>query len=523
MSEASALARGETAAPAPTGERPLILVVDDELGYREGIRRILAARGYCAETAVDGADALRVAAEREFPIVLVDLKMPRVDGFELIARLRELRPDTLCIVVSAFATIESAVQTTKMGAFDFVVKPFAPDDLLLVVSRAVDAWRRAQETARLRQERELHLLELAAEQSRLRTILQSMGDGLLVVNVDGMIVLDNPVARRLLGRVGCASLSGSIEDVGAGAALAAAVRAELALGAQAEGASLEIQPPSGEGRAERFLHAILSPVRDADERVLGVVVILADVTDAKALDRAKTRFISMVAHELRAPIAAVEGYLHMMRTGSFDSEPGRLAQVAGRCLERTGALLCLIQDLLEITRQQGGRPERHCEPLDLAALCTSLVEFQRPLATERSVTLDLDAPASLPTLRADRAEVERVVTNLLSNAIKYNRPGGRVRIALRASANLLVLEVADDGIGMSAQECARLGEEFFRAKNPATRGITGTGLGIALVKKIVADYNGALEVQSAPDKGSTFRVLWPLAPAESRAALDPSG
>ena len=511
MSEASSFGRSQPAPPVPAGERPLILVVDDELGYREGIRRILGARGYACETAVDGADALRAAAEREFPIVLVDLKMPGVDGFELIRRVRERRPDTLCIVVSAFATIESAVQTTKMGAFDFVVKPFAPDDLLLVVNRAVDAWRQSRETARLRLERERHLLELAAEQSRLRTILQSMGDGLLVVNVDAAVVLDNPVARRLLDRVGSSSLSGPIDEVGGGAALADAVRAELALGSRAEGASLEIRLPSLEGRSERFLHAILSPVRDADGHVLGVVVILADVTDAKALERAKTRFIAMVAHELRAPIAAVEGYLHMMKTGSFDTEPGRLAQVAGRCLERTGALLCLIQDLLEITRRESGRAERHCEPLDLAALCAALVEFQRPLAAERAIELSIDAPASLPPLRADRAEVERVVTNLLSNAIKYNRQGGSVRVTLRTNGSLLVLEVSDDGIGMSAEERGRLGEEFFRAKNTATRGITGTGLGVALVKKIVAEYNGALEVESTPGAGSTFRVLWPLA------------
>ena len=200
MSEA--LTERATGAGRAAGvEHPRILVVDDELGYREGIRRILIGRGYPCETACDGAEALRTVEHSDFPIVLVDLKMPGVDGFELIRRLRERKPETLCIVVSAFATIESAVQTTKMGAFDFVVKPFAPDDLLLVVSRATETWRLACEAARLRAERDRHLFELATEQSRLRTILQSMGEGLLVVNIDREIVLDNPVARRFLGRV----------------------------------------------------------------------------------------------------------------------------------------------------------------------------------------------------------------------------------------------------------------------------------------------------------------------------------
>ena len=515
MSEATADRPTDAARIVVGDEQPHILVVDDELGYREGIRRILTGRGYRCETASDGAEALAAVERADFPIVLVDLKMPGVDGFELIRRLRERKPETLCVVVSAFATIESAVQTTKMGALDFVVKPFAPDDLLLVVSRAAETWRLACEAARLRAERDRHLLELAAEQSRLRTILQSIGDGLLVVNIDGAVVLDNPVARRLLGRVGCGSLAGPLEQAGVGPQLTAAVRAELAKGASASGASLELCLPPLESGAERFLRTTVGPVRDADGHVLGVVVILADVTDAKALDRAKTRFVSMVAHELKAPIAAVEGYLHMMRAGSFDAEPGRLAQVASRCLDRTGALLCLVQDLLEITRREAGGHERHRVPLEVGALCAALVEFHRPLAAERAVTLSLELPPSLPTLLADRAEIERVLTNLLSNAIKYNRPGGGVRVALSATATLLMLEVADDGIGMSAEERARLGEEFFRAKNAATRAITGTGLGIALVKKIVASYNGALEVRSEPGMGSTFRLLLPLEPAVS--------
>ena len=507
--------RATSAGRAAGAEHPRILVVDDELGYREGIRRILVGQGYPCETAGDGAEALRIVEHSNFPIVLVDLKMPGVDGFELIRRLRERKPETLCIVVSAFATIESAVQTTKMGAFDFVVKPFAPDDLLLVVSRATETWRLACEAARLRAERDRHLFELATEQSRLRTILQSIGDGLLVVNIDGDVVLDNPVARRLLGRVSRSSLAGPLEQAGGGPELNAAVRAELAKAESATGASLELCLPACEGAAERFLRAKVGPVRDADARLLGVVVILADVTDAKALDRAKTRFISMVAHELKAPIAAVEGYLHMMRTGSFVEEPGRLAQVATRCLDRTGALLCLVQDLLELTRREAGAHARHREPIDVGALCATLVEFHRPLATERSVTLGLSVPPSLPSLLADRAEIERVVTNLLSNAIKYNRAGGGVRVALSATSTLVVLEVADDGIGMSAEDRGRLGEEFFRAKNAATRGITGTGLGIALVHKIVASYNGAIEVRSEPGAGSTFRVLLPLEPVVS--------
>ncbi len=508
--------------PAAAPARPAILVVDDELGYREGIRRVLTGRGYQARAVADGAEALELAGGGEFPIVLVDLKMPGMDGFELIRRLRDRRPETLCVVVSAFATIESAVQTTKMGAFDFVVKPFAPDDLMVVVNRAAETWRLAREAEQLRAEREAHLLEIAAEKTRLRTILQSMGDGLLVVNIDGDVVLDNPASRRLLGRVQHASLSGPVERLLADEGFAAAVRRLLAGEPADAGAALEVRlapphlvgEPEGQAEGERFLRASLTPFRDGRGKVLGVVVLLSDLTDAKALERAKTLFVSMVAHELKAPVGAVEGYLHLIAGGSYDQQPGKVQEVATRCLERTGALLALIKDLLEMTRRDAGRQEQRLEPLDLGALCRDLCEFHRPEAERRAIALELEAEPALPALTADRGDLERVVTNLLSNAIKYNREGGRISVRLRRAEAALALEVADTGIGMSPEEQRRLGEEFFRAKNPRTRRITGTGLGLALVKRIALAYHGALEVESAVDQGTTVRVLLPCAPLE---------
>jgi two-component system, OmpR family, phosphate regulon sensor histidine kinase PhoR len=505
--------------PEEKQDVPPILVVDDELGFREGIRRILTARGYPVQTAASGTEALQLATEGEFPIVLVDLKMPGMDGFELIGRLRELHPATLCVVVSAFATIESAVQTTKMGAFDFVVKPFVPDDLLVVVRRAAETWRLGQEAERLRAEREAHLLQLAAEKTRLRTILQSMGDGLLVVNIDGDVVLDNPVARRLLGHVQRATLAGPLSgclndekvlgDVARmlhGTSEEVAVSVEMRVGEGREGLGINPTPESV------YLRVTLAPVRDEKGATLGVVVLLADITSAKAFERMKTLFVSMVAHELKAPIGAVEGYLNLILEGRFDSDRDLLRKTVARCLERTGALISLIQDLLEITRRENMQRERRIEPVDMKALAAGLVEFHRNDMERQKLSAQLVVDGGVRAVLGDHADLERVVTNLLSNAIKYNRPGGEIRVHVSMQGAVLCLEVKDTGIGMTPEETERLGEEFFRAKNPKTRMITGTGLGVALVKKIVDSYNGALQVESVLDQGSTFRVLLPAEP-----------
>jgi signal transduction histidine kinase len=242
------------------------------------------------------------------------------------------------------------------------------------------------------------------------------------------------------------------------------------------------------------------------------VVLLADITDAKAFERMKTFFVSMVAHELKAPIGAVEGYLNLMLSGALDSDPDRLKKIVARCLERTGALLTLIQDLLEITRREAGRHERRVEPVDMAALAATLLEFQRNDIEQHELTATLTIDGALPCVLADQGDMERVLTNLISNATKYNRKGGTISLRLSMAGALLRLEVTDTGIGMTPEEKQRLGQEFFRAKNPNTRTITGTGLGVALIKKIIESYNGALEVDSVPEQGSTFRVLLPTGP-----------
>jgi len=188
--------------------------------------------------------------------------------------------------------------------------------------------------------------------------------------------------------------------------------------------------------------------------------------------------------------------------------------VVQRCLQRTEALLALVQDLLEITRRDDGSLKKRLAPVDLEGLVRELLQFHGAAATARNVALDLEVAPGTPRPLGDRYDLERVVTNLLSNAIKYNREGGRVVVRVRAEGATAVLEVEDTGIGMNAEDQTQVGREFFRAKNAATRQITGTGLGLALTKRIVESHHGVLEVASEPGVGSTFRVLLPATPRE---------
>ncbi len=166
-----------------------VLVVDDEPGMREGCRRILLPEGHTVTTVASGEEALRVMAPGAFDLALVDLKMPGMSGMELLPRLREADPDFVCVMCTAYATLETAVQATKGGAYDYVPKPFTPDELIGVVDRALEVQWLTREAARLREEAERNLLLVAGEQSRTRTIIQNMADGVLVTNREGKLAL----------------------------------------------------------------------------------------------------------------------------------------------------------------------------------------------------------------------------------------------------------------------------------------------------------------------------------------------
>ncbi len=170
-----------------------VLVIDDEEGMREGMRRVLERRGFSVRTARDGETALRLLEEEPSDVALVDLKMPGIDGFKVTEHItRRFAGRTVVVIVSALATVEAAVEVTQHGAFDFLVKPFTPDDLVQVANRAAQQWR-------LIREREKYLSELAGERNLSHQMISSMHEGVVVLNIRREPVLMNPRAEHFLG------------------------------------------------------------------------------------------------------------------------------------------------------------------------------------------------------------------------------------------------------------------------------------------------------------------------------------
>ena len=216
-------------------------------------------------------------------------------------------------------------------------------------------------------------------------------------------------------------------------------------------------------------------------------------------------FISVLGHELKAPLAGIEGYLHLLKERTAGNDLSAYDHIIERCLERAGGMRKLILDLLDMTRVESGEKKRELVSLDVREIAKGALDTVRPDAEKHNLSLQLhgDGPVLMV---ADRNEIEIIFNNLLSNAVKYNRAGGRVDVHLSGDEQRVTIAVSDTGIGLTPDDAGRLFRDFVRIKNDQTRHITGSGLGLSLVKKLALMYGGNATVTSKPGAGSTFTV-----------------
>lgn len=493
------------------GRAVRVLVVDDERGVREGCRRVLLAEGHTVDVAPDARSGLKKIHRGGFDVILVDIKMPDMDGLDMIAAIHRLDPEAVCVVITGYASYDTAVTATKRGAYDFLAKPFTPEELAVKVARAGEQRQVLLAAKRAREEAESRLLELDTERGRLRTVVNCMADGVLVTNREGLLVLINPAALKMLRLSGVELVGRPAESVLPNAELVAGIEETLrSVGGDVTMTSRELSMPTeSPGAPLRSVMASVAPVRDARGQTLGAVTVLRDVTRMRELDRAKSRFVSLVSHELKAPLGAVQAYLNLLSAGMLGSAEQQ-QEILRRSSERIEALLGLVDDLLDLSRIETGRVERRVEPVEVSSLVREVARLLASQAQPRGIGIRDKLPDKLPPVYADRGELERVFTNLLSNAIKYNRDGGTVTLAGAAEGSWVQVSVADTGIGIPAQELPHLFEEFHRVRTPETREIVGTGLGLAIAKRLVEAAHGRIEVASELGKGSTFSVWLPV-------------
>ncbi len=487
-----------------------ILVCDDEKGIREGCRRILSSEGYTVDTAENGKLGMDKVKENSYDLVLVDLMMPVMGGLEMMEQVRQIDPGIILVVITGFATVETAVEAMKHGAYDYIPKPFNPDQLLAVINRGLDKRRLTIEKEKLREERDQRLLEVASEKSKLHTIVNSMADGILVINRERQLALWNPAVLKML------NVTGRV-DSGVGMDYRKALRQKdlvevinKAFSPDFSQYTIISEEVVLSGETPKTLMVILAGVRDEKGENLGVVCTFRDISELKEVEEVKSQFVRMVAHEIRAPLGAIEGYLNAYLTGVAGTDPQFNRQMLERAKLRAHSLMDLVNDLLLFAKLESKKVVRKKEFLDMTEIIESTVELFKVQGSTKDISFSVDIPDRLPLIEADRAEMEQLLTNLVSNAMKYNVKNGKVAVRAVPDGHYLSISVSDTGIGIDEESLPCVFDEFYRVSGPNTRYTTGTGLGLSIVKRIVESHFGEITVESKVEKGTTFTVKLPL-------------
>lgn len=220
------------------------------------------------------------------------------------------------------------------------------------------------------------------------------------------------------------------------------------------------------------------------------------------------QFLSVLSHELKAPLNAIEGYLRMMQEKQSGERIDDYAEPIDRSLQRIQGMRNLIMDLLDFTKIRLERKEEKIQEVDLTEIASGAIVTVQPYAIQMEVNINLDVRSDA-VIMADPSDMEIVFNNLISNAVKYNKRGGKVEITVDSTPAEVIIIVSDTGIGINITDTENLFAEFVRIKNEKTRNISGSGLGLSIVKKVVGLYNGTIKVESTPDIGTIFTIRLP--------------
>lgn len=479
------------------------LVVDDEKHIRLAVSRVIGRMGCVVQEAEDGEKALNIIRQQDVQLVFLDLKMPGLDGLEVQKRIRELDESILVIIITGYATLETAIEAMKHGAYDFIPKPFSVDQLRVITKRALDWIEMSRERKRLAEEKHRTLFDLATEKSRIKTIVESLPNGVLVTNRDGLVVLMNKAARNYLGLEKILEMGQPLEHYVQNQELCAFIASQQNVLPQ------KGQPPDFDfqnAQGKYLLVKVRSIVGEAGE-YLGVVVILVDVTAIKKLDQLKSEFVAKVSHELRSPLATIHEQMAFVIQDMLEHKPSDLDQeILSRAKDKTRGLLSLVEDLLDLSKLEAGLAYQDVQMVAVDDLLSKHCAFLLSQAKEKGQALELSVDSDLPPVHADPKALESVFSNLITNAIKYTPEGGKIRVRARSDGKKVLVEVQDTGFGIDPKDQKRIFERFYRVKDEKTRFITGTGLGLAIVKGILDDLGGEISMKSAPGQGSTFIV-----------------
>jgi PAS domain S-box-containing protein len=345
--------------------------------------------------------------------------------------------------------------------------------------------------------------------ARQRALLDATIDGICLTDVDGNILILNEPLMRMAADLGMSGQGTVTEQL-------IAVADKLADPERYMKRMLEIAETPGDATTDEFelkgtgrvFRGYTSPVNDRRGHPLGRIWTLREVTADKELERMRDAFVATVSHELRTPLTSISGFIEMLQDEEhgIGSSGRTYLDVIRRSTDR---LHQLVEDLLLVAQIEAHRIDLKRAPFDLAAVTERAVEAARPAASEKRVRVEIDA-GDVPTILGDERRIAQVIDNLLSNAVKFSNDGGCVRVELRGNGDHASIAVADDGIGIPADEQGHVFSRFYRAQAASELAVPGTGLGLAITRALVDQHGGTIDLESRDGEGTRVTVTLPL-------------
>jgi len=556
----------------PTGAT--IIVVEDEPGTRITLCGILLEDiGYKVIGLERGSDALEMIRKSPFDVVITDIRLPDVSGLEILALAKEINPDAAVIMMTGYASVETAVDAVNEGAYAYFVKPVNPDEIKTTIANALkQQWlslenkglvERLQQSNKLLFETNDELMNeitgrkqaeeaLRESEGKLRLMFESVAEGITVSDLEGNIVQVNQAALRMHGY-------DKKEELIDRSALEFIAKKDHARAMENLKKTLEdgysgtieytfLRRDGGEFPAE--LSA--SVLRDASGNPTGFVAITEDIIERKRMDdelqqkneqldaqneelqslnkelltqqqeliektteveeanQLKSEFLANMSHELRTPLNVIIGFSELLS----DEVPGKINKEQRQCLSdimgSSQHLLNLINEVLDLSKIESGRIRLRLADIDLTEVAESLARTMMPILAPRKQSLDIEIEEGLPPVHADKAKVRQVLLNLLSNSTKFTPDGGKLKIEAVREDNRCQVSVIDNGIGIKKEDQERIFEPFSQLNNPLIQKKEGAGLGLMIAKQIVEKHGGQIWVESEYRKGSRFTFTLPL-------------
>jgi PAS domain S-box-containing protein len=498
-----------------------VLVVEDKPEMIQILTDyVLGPQGYVPLTALNGEEGLRMALSEEPDLVILDIRMPKMSGLQVLEALREQQCPVPVIVITAYGSEEVVVRALRLGVDDYVAKPFELDEMIKVIERVLSRNRREKERARLSQELERSVQELT---EKLELILHSIDEGLFSVDRELRVLTFNPAAEKILGWreeevVGRPYAEIFGEEDGASSSqeklLLEAMRKAYPVTSVKEG-----YPVIKKDGQQIFIASSVAPLLDPDGQAVGAMVAFRDVSSEMELDHMKSGFISMVSHELRSPLSHIIASTELIQEANLSRDQHQ--DLLNIVHAQSNRLNKFIAQILDVSLLEAGTVKAKQKPVALKPMIEQIIEvFKIRANTHR---FEFVVPEGPTIVVGDEAKIQTVLDNLLDNAVNYSPKGSKVSIEVSDRDKEVVISVIDEGIGIPANQLERIFERFHRVNASDDQEQYGYGLGLYISKRLIEIQGGSIWVKSEAGRGSRFSFSlpkWSPASGEQVSAVD---